>query len=114
MHTSRLMLAALLYTACDAVAPPRLGMILPINDKEGEPLPHTQKSLTCAAKIAVAHVNARNPTVIQNLPTLLGAMPAMEALVYDSGYISRTGARDRRRPCRMRFGSRHTAHTPAH
>ena len=43
-------------------------------------------SLTCAAKLAVRHVNERNNTIIPGLSNLAGNLTRLDTTLYDTGF----------------------------
>ena len=82
-----LLIALVLCTA--AVASTKsvhVGLLLP-NTNLGTPLPgHSWKQVTCAAQLAVKHVNERQQLVVSNLRNLTANLTSITYSMYDTGY----------------------------
>jgi hypothetical protein len=65
----------------------KLGMIMPItNSPTGEYLSQDFLSLTCAAKLAVKHVNEGTSTIVPGLSDLVANLTRLNATLYDTGF----------------------------
>ena len=65
----------------------QIGMIMPItNNPTGEFLSQDFLSLTCAAKLAVKHVNERSNVIVRGLSDLVVNLTRLDASLYDTGF----------------------------
>ena len=66
----------------------KLGIIMPhMNADKGEVLSGVLwKQVTCAARLALTHVNLRNSTIVTGMDALVGNLSHVEGLMYDSGF----------------------------
>ena len=66
----------------------QIGMIMPhMNADKGEVLPGVVwKQVTCAARLAVTHVNARYGGIVEGLGAMVGNLTHLTGLIYDTGY----------------------------
>eukprot|EP00966_Prymnesium_polylepis_P120903 2793771-Prymnesium_polylepis.1 len=65
----------------------KLGMIMPItNDPTGAYLSQDFLSLTCAAKLAVKHVNEGTNTIVPGLSDLVANLTHLNVTLYDTGF----------------------------
>jgi hypothetical protein len=66
----------------------RIGMIMPhMNADKGEVLPGVLwKQVTCAARLAVTHVNARYAGIVEGLDAMVGNLTHLTGIIYDTGY----------------------------
>jgi hypothetical protein len=66
----------------------QIGMIMPyMNADRGEELPGlVWKQLTCAARLAVTHVNARFGGIVEGLGAMVGNLTHLTGIIYDTGY----------------------------
>ena len=63
-----------------------IGVIMPHTSLGRELLGDTWKQCTCAAVLAVRHVNARHEAVVPGLAALTANLTRLNGSVYDTGY----------------------------
>lgn len=69
-----------------AVVNPKIGMIMP-QTNNGAALPGiTWKQVTCAALLAVQHVNNNDNTIVPTLSTITSNLGTLTGNLYDTGY----------------------------
>ena len=80
------MLTLITYTASMASKSAQVGLIMPQTINGETELSTKWKQVTCAAKLAVAHVKSGTETIVPGLADLTSNLTNFDATLYDTGY----------------------------